>query len=95
MPLQYKHMIGGPSLKVDMHTGAIAESILTFTSTMFVLYIILRGPKSMIMKNALLSMSMVTLVFFGRGYTGPSMNPANVSFINSFIFLSIACFEAC
>ncbi|MFS8004865.1 putative major intrinsic protein [Helianthus anomalus] len=77
MPSKYKHMLGGPSLKVDMHTGAMAETILSFTSTMCVLYIILRGPKSMIMKNGLLSMSMMTLVFFGRGYTGPSMNPAN------------------
>ncbi|XP_076896457.1 aquaporin SIP1-2-like [Bidens hawaiensis] len=77
MPSKYKYTLGGPSLKVDMHTGALAESILTFTSTMCVLYIILRGPKSIIMKNWLLSMSMMTLVFFGRGYTGPSMNPAN------------------
>ncbi|KAI3822754.1 hypothetical protein L1987_10352 [Smallanthus sonchifolius] len=77
MPSEYKHTLGGPSLKVDIHTGAIVESILTFTSTMCVLYIILRGPKSIIMKNWMLSMSMMTLVFFGRGYTGPSMNPAN------------------
>ncbi|PWA96378.1 small and basic intrinsic protein 1A [Artemisia annua] len=77
MPLQYKHMLGGPSLKCDMHTGAIAEGVLTFTSTTVVLYVILKGPKSMHMKNLLLSMSMVTLVFFGGGYTGPSMNPAN------------------
>ncbi|KAK9079181.1 hypothetical protein SSX86_000851 [Deinandra increscens subsp. villosa] len=77
MPLEYKHMLGGPSLQVDMHTGAIAETILTFTSTMFVLYIILRGPKSILVKNWLLSVSMMGLVFFGRGYTGPSMNPAN------------------
>ncbi|KAG6657783.1 hypothetical protein CIPAW_04G114900 [Carya illinoinensis] len=25
MPSQYKHMLRGPSLKVDMHTGAVAE----------------------------------------------------------------------
>ncbi|XP_071701360.1 aquaporin SIP1-1-like [Rutidosis leptorrhynchoides] len=77
MPKQYKHMLKGPSLKVDMHTGALAESLLTFTSTMCVLYVILKGPKSAVMKNGLLSMSIVTLVIFGRGYTGPSMNPAN------------------
>ncbi|XP_076930270.1 aquaporin SIP1-1-like [Bidens hawaiensis] len=63
MPSKYKYTLGGPSLKVDMHTGALAESILTFTSTMCVLYIILRGPKSIIMINWLLSMSMMTLVF--------------------------------
>ncbi|PWA96379.1 small and basic intrinsic protein 1A [Artemisia annua] len=85
MPLQYKHMLGGPSLKCDMHTGAIAEGVLTFTSTTVVLYVILKGPKSMHMKNLLLSMSMVTLVFFGGGYTGPSMNPANVSDNNVYI----------
>lgn len=84
MPSKYKHTLGGPSLKVDMHTGAFVESILSFTSSLCVLYIILRGPKSIIMKNWLLSMSMVTLVLLGRGYTGPSMNPANVCFPNSF-----------
>lgn len=30
MPTQYKHMLKGPSLKVDLHTGAIAEGALTF-----------------------------------------------------------------
>ncbi|KAI3706503.1 hypothetical protein L6452_24294 [Arctium lappa] len=77
MPLEYKHMLGGPSLKVDMHTGAIVEGMLTFTSTIAVLYVILRGPNSLLMKNAMLSTSIVTLVVVGGGYTGPSMNPAN------------------
>lgn len=79
MPMQYKHMLGGPSLKVDMHTGAIAEGVLTFTITFIVLLIILRGPSSMLLKNWLLSMSTVAVVVAGSGYTGPSMNPANVS----------------
>ena len=79
MPREYKHMLGGPSLKVDMHTGAIVEGVLTFTSTIAVLYVILRGPNSVLMKNAMLSTSIVTLVVVGGGYTGPSMNPANVS----------------
>ncbi|KAF7841975.1 aquaporin SIP1-2-like [Senna tora] len=30
MPSKYKHMLGGPSLKVDLHTGTIAEGVLTF-----------------------------------------------------------------
>ncbi|KAL4591750.1 hypothetical protein LXL04_004721 [Taraxacum kok-saghyz] len=77
MPSEYKHMIGGPYCKVDMHTCAIVEGMLTFTSSILVLYVILRGPKSWIMKNWLLSASIVTLVGFGRAYTGPSMNPAN------------------
>ncbi|CAK9160004.1 unnamed protein product [Ilex paraguariensis] len=79
MPLQYKHMLGGPSLKVDLHTGAIAEGVLTFTITFAVLLIILRGPRSPLLKNWLLSMSTVALVVAGSSYTGPSMNPANVS----------------
>lgn len=72
-------MLGGPSLKVDVHTGAIAEGVLTFIISFAVLYIILRGPKSNILKTWLLAMSTVTLVVAGGAYTGPSMNPANVS----------------
>ncbi|KAK1386471.1 Aquaporin SIP [Heracleum sosnowskyi] len=77
MPLQYKHMLKGPFLKVDIHTGAIAETLLTFTITFAVLYIVLRGPRSPIVKTWLLAMSTVTLIVFGASYTGPSMNPAN------------------
>lgn len=77
MPVRYKHMLGGPSLKVDLHTGAIAEGVLTFTITFLVLLIILRGPRSPLLKNWLLSMSTVALVVAGSSYTGPSMNPAN------------------
>ncbi|XP_024983333.1 aquaporin SIP1-2-like [Cynara cardunculus var. scolymus] len=77
MPPKYKHMLGGPSLKVDLHTGAIAEGLLTFVMNFLVLCIILKGPKSPLMKNWMLSMSIVTLIIAGSGYTGPSMNPAN------------------
>ncbi|KAL1814180.1 hypothetical protein ACET3Z_024245 [Daucus carota] len=76
MPAQYKHMVMGPSLKVDLHTGAIAEGVLTFVITFFVLCIILRGPKNALLKNWLLAMTTVVIVFAGAGYTGPSMNPA-------------------
>ncbi|KAL8479124.1 hypothetical protein ACS0TY_025621 [Phlomoides rotata] len=79
MPVQYKHMLGGPSLKVDLHTGAIAEGVLTFLITFAVLFIIIKGPSSIIVKNWLLAMSTITLVIAGSSYTGPSMNPANVS----------------
>ncbi|XP_076907957.1 aquaporin SIP1-2-like [Bidens hawaiensis] len=77
MPLQHKHMLGGPYLKVDLHTGAIAEGVLTFVMSFLVLLIILKGPKSPLMKNLMLSFSIVTMVVLGSGYTGPSMNPAN------------------
>ncbi|KAK6161617.1 hypothetical protein DH2020_004998 [Rehmannia glutinosa] len=77
MPMQYKHMLGGPSLKVDLHTGAIAEGVLTFIITFAVLIIIIRGPSNPLIKNWLLAMSTVALVVAGSSYTGPSMNPAN------------------
>lgn len=79
MPLQYKHVLGGPSLKVDLHTGAIAEGLLTFAISFAVLFIFLRGPNSLLLKNWLLAMCTVALVVAGSGYTGPAMNPANVS----------------
>lgn len=79
MPKEHKHMLGGPYLKVDLHTGAIAEGVLTFVMSFLVLFIILKGPKNPLMKNLMLSMSIVTMVVAGSGYTGPSMNPANVS----------------
>ncbi|CAH1441743.1 unnamed protein product [Lactuca virosa] len=77
MPLEHKHKLGGPSLKVDMHTGAIAEGVLTFFTSILVLCIILKGPKSPLIKNFMLSTSIVTMVVAGAKYTGPSMNPAN------------------
>ncbi|XVF57004.1 hypothetical protein PTKIN_Ptkin06aG0167800 [Pterospermum kingtungense] len=76
-PEQYKHMIGGPSLKVDTHTGAIAEGVLTFVITFSVLLIFLKGPKNSIFKTWLLAIATVALVMSGTAYTGPSMNPAN------------------
>ena len=79
MPLQYKHMLGGPSLKVDMHTAAIAEGLLTFLITFIVLFIIIKGPKSLILKALMIAVTTLSMVIAGRGYTGPSMNPANVS----------------
>lgn len=77
IPPHYRHMIGGPSLKVDVHTGAIAEGVLTFIITFIVFVVLLRGPKNSFVKNWLLAISTVTLVIAGSSYTGPSMNPAN------------------
>ncbi|KAF3441206.1 hypothetical protein FNV43_RR15119 [Rhamnella rubrinervis] len=88
MPTQYKHMLGGPSLKVDLHTGAIAEGVLTFLITFAVLVIILRGPRSPLLKTWLLAVATVAMVTAGSPYTGPSMNPANVSKPSLFIVFS-------
>ncbi|XP_054807688.1 aquaporin SIP1-2-like [Prosopis cineraria] len=77
IPPKYRHMIGGPSLKVDLHTGAMAEGVLTFVITLAVLFIILRGPRNELLKTWLLAVSTVVLVMAGSTYTGPSMNPAN------------------
>ncbi|KAK8968568.1 Aquaporin SIP1-2 [Platanthera guangdongensis] len=77
MPAQYKHMLGGPSVKVDLHTAAIAEGVLTFLISFSVLWIVTKGPRSLILKALLLSVATVTLVVLGSGYTGPAMNPAN------------------
>lgn len=77
MPKQYHHMLDGPALKVDVKTGAIAEGVLTFIITFLVFVIVLRGPKSAILKNWLLTMVTLPLVLAGSKYTGPSMNPAN------------------
>lgn len=79
MPMQYKHMLGGPSLKVDLNTGALVEGVLTFIITFAVLFIVLKGPRSPLLKTWLISIATVVMVVTGSNYTGPSMNPANVS----------------
>lgn len=79
MPEQYKHMLGGPSLKVDLHTGAIAEGVLTFLITFAVLVIVLKGPRNPLLKMWSIAIATVTMVVAGSSFTGPSMNPANVS----------------
>ncbi|KAK1276307.1 Aquaporin SIP1-2 [Acorus gramineus] len=77
MPVKYKHTLAGPSLKVDLHTGALAEGVLTFLISLAVLLIIVRGPKSPLIKTWMLAITTVALVITGSGYTGPAMNPAN------------------
>lgn len=87
MPPQCKHTLSGPYLKVDLHSGAVAEGVLTFAITLAVLWIIVKGPRNPLIKTWLLASTTVTLVVAGSGYTGPSMNPANVSF--SFFFFTV------
>ncbi|KAL9259311.1 Aquaporin SIP1-2-like protein [Drosera capensis] len=77
MPIQYKHMLGGPSLKVDPHTGAIAEGVLTFLISLVVLIVVIRVRGALLFKTWLLAVATVVLVVAGSGYTGPAMNPAN------------------
>lgn len=77
MPEQYKHVLKGPSLKVDLHTGAIAEGVLTFVLCLALLLILLKGPKKFLLKIWLLAATTVGCVIAGGKYTGPAMNPAN------------------
>ncbi|CAO2143801.1 unnamed protein product [Urochloa humidicola] len=80
MPAEYKHTLAaaGPSLKVDPHTGAAAEGVLTFVITLAVLWIIVKGPRNTVIRTLLLAVSIVSLILAGAEYTGPSMNPANL-----------------
>ncbi|CAH1432202.1 unnamed protein product [Lactuca virosa] len=87
MPLEYKHLLEGPTLKVDLHTGAIAEGVLTFVITFVVLLIIIKGPNSLFLKNWMLSMATMVVILVGSSYIGPSMNPANVSITKLFQFI--------
>ncbi|OMP09839.1 Major intrinsic protein [Corchorus olitorius] len=77
LPLEIKKTLKGPSLKVDLHTGAIAEGVLTFGLSMALLLILFRGPKNMLIKLWFMAVATVGLVTLGGKYTGPSMNPAN------------------
>lgn len=77
MPIQYKHRLKGPFLQVDLHTGAIAEGLLTFLINFTILFVVIRGPKNPLLKVWLIAVATMGLVVAGSGYTGPSMNPAN------------------
>ncbi|KAH9658646.1 aquaporin SIP1-1 [Citrus sinensis] len=77
MPSQHRHRLKGPSLKVDLHAGAVAEGAITFVFCFALLFIMLKGPKTLILQLWLLSVTTVGLVLTGSAYTGPSMNPAN------------------
>lgn len=75
IPPKYKHMIGGPGLKVDLHTGAIAEGVLTFIITFIVLFIVVKGPRSELVKAWMIALSIMPLLIVGSTYTGPALNP--------------------
>ncbi|XP_022743450.1 aquaporin SIP1-1-like [Durio zibethinus] len=77
IPGEYRKIMKGPSLKVDLHTGAIAEGLLTFGLSLALLMILFRGPKNPLLKLWLMALSTVGLVSAGSKYTGPSINPAN------------------
>ncbi|KAI4325085.1 hypothetical protein MLD38_030512 [Melastoma candidum] len=77
MPSKYKHMLKGPSLKVDSHTGALAEGAFTFVLCLALLTIFTRGPRNLLVKMSMVAIVTVALVVTGSSYTGPSMNPAN------------------
>ncbi|KAF3443663.1 hypothetical protein FNV43_RR13353 [Rhamnella rubrinervis] len=44
MPKQYRELLSGPFLKVDLHTGGIAEGILTFLFNLSLLLTMFKGP---------------------------------------------------
>lgn len=77
MPKQYKHMLGGPKLKVPLQTGVLAETVLTFAITLIVMWAVLRGPANPFIKTSIIIGATITLVIAGGAYTGPAMNPAN------------------
>ncbi|KAG6508663.1 aquaporin SIP1-2-like [Zingiber officinale] len=77
MPPEYKNMLVGPYLKVDLHTGAIAEGVLTFVISVAVLCIVFKGPRSALVKTLMITICTLGVIIAGNGYTGPSMNPAN------------------
>ena len=91
LPPRFKSMLAGPSLKVDLHTGAMAEGILTFMITFLVLLIIVKGPSNPILKTLMIATTIVTMIVTGSTYTGPSMNPVNVSHLFSCISLMFSC----
>lgn len=76
MPAKYKHMLGGPRLMVDLHTGAAAETLLTFLVSFAVMWIVVRGPRNPLLKTWMMACTIVTFVVIGAGYSGPAMNPA-------------------
>ncbi|XP_050382386.1 aquaporin SIP1-1-like [Argentina anserina] len=77
MPAKYEQFVRGPSLKVDVKSGAIAEGLFTFSLCFSLLFVMLKGPRSLILQIWLVKVATVGLAVLGSGFTGPSMNPAN------------------
>lgn len=68
----------GPSLKVDIHRGAMTEGILTFGIVIISLGLASKIPGSFLMKTWISSVSKVALHILGSDLTGGFMNPASV-----------------
>ncbi|KAE8717856.1 Detected protein of confused Function [Hibiscus syriacus] len=77
IPVPYRKNLTGPSLKVDLHTGAIAEGVFTFVRSFALLMIIFKGPKNNLIKQWLVSVTTAVLVITGSNFTGAPMNPAS------------------
>ncbi|CAN0914467.1 Aquaporin SIP1-1 [Linum grandiflorum] len=77
LPTRFRHVLGGPRLKVDLHTGAAAEAGLSFVLCLALLSIMVKGPRNSLVKVWMLAVVTVGLIFAGGKFTGPSMNPAN------------------
>ncbi|GMJ01497.1 small and basic intrinsic protein 1A [Hibiscus trionum] len=77
LPRELTETMKGPSLKVDLQTGFLAEGLLTFGLCLALLVILFRGPKNPLVKLLLMAATTVGCVGTGAKYTGPSMNPAN------------------
>ncbi|RVW62418.1 Retrovirus-related Pol polyprotein from transposon RE1 [Vitis vinifera] len=65
------------ALRVLRYLKNSPGQVLTFTISFLVLLVVLKGPKSPVLKTWLLAMTTVILVVSGSTYTRPSMNPAN------------------
>nr|QIJ58696.1 small basic intrinsic protein 2-1 [Paeonia lactiflora] len=68
----------GPSLKVDIHRGALTEGILTFAIVILSLGLARNIPGSFFMKTWISSVSKFALHILGSDLTGGCMNPASV-----------------
>ncbi|KAK9017750.1 hypothetical protein V6N11_000754 [Hibiscus sabdariffa] len=77
LPRELRETMKGPSLKVDMQTGFLAEGLLSFGLCLSLLVVLFRGPKNPLVKVLLMAATTVGCVGTGAKYTGPSMNPAN------------------
>ncbi|KAK8489463.1 hypothetical protein V6N13_061771 [Hibiscus sabdariffa] len=77
IPVQYSKNLTGPSLKVDSHTGAVAEGAVSFVRSFALLMIIFKGPKNCLVKQWLMSVTTAILVIRGAKFTGAPMNPAS------------------
>lgn len=86
MPQNYKNTLGGPFLKTDVHTGAIVEGASSFVLNFARFMVMVKGPKSPLLKIWMVAVVTGGLVVNGAKYTGPSLNPAMAfgwAFINN------------